>query len=211
MNFIMRISKKKFTLLELLVVMIVCLILLAISAPAFLSMSKGQSVDIAARNFGSQLKAARSYAITNRKYTALILPTTEDISNDYLYKSYRACIVDINNNFEEWIPNEKWEFLPRGTAILEIDSSSEPDNIKNFSSAEKINDVDFSSINGSSNTDNVNGIIFLPSGKCLGVRASGIFITIGDAVALENGVSTINNYLDINIDSFSGRVSFSSS
>ena len=204
----MTIERKKFTLLELLVVMVVCLILLAISAPAFLSMSKGQSVDIAARNFGSQLKAARSYAIKNRENIALIIPTTENILNDYLYKSYRACIVDSSNNFEEWIDGEKWDFLPRGTAILEIDSSIDLNEIKNFSSTEKINDINFSDIGGSSNTDNVNGIVFLPNGKCLGVRASGIFITIGDAAGLESGVNSIKNYIDINIDSFSGRISY---
>ena len=202
-------KKKAFSLIELLVVLAISIVLLAIAIPAFNSLTKGQSVEIGARTIGSQLKAVRSYAITNREYVALIFPTTESgISNDYLYKSFRACIVDSNNNFEQWVTDEKWEFMPKGAAILEIDNINDLNTIGNFNSAQDIDGVDFSSIGGNSSTDDVHGLVFTSTGTCDGATASGIFVTIGSAIGLEDGISSVNNSIDIRIDLYTGRITY---
>ena len=201
-------KKTSFSLIELLTVMAISIILMAIAIPAFNTLTKGQKVETAARTIGSQLKAVRSYAITNRQYAALIIPTTESLPSEYLYMSYRACIVDSSNVFQSWISGEKWEFMPTGTAILEIDNSSDLDTVKNFGSAQDIDDVDFSSIGGVAAADTVKGIVFAPTGKCIGATASGIFISVGDAISLESGMSKTKNEINININLYSGRVSY---
>ena len=211
MAFMKKIFKKKsFTLIELLTVMAISIILMAIAIPAFNTLTKGQKVETAARTIGSQLKAVRSYAITHREYVALIIPTTESLPSEYLYKSYRACIVDSSNVFEYWVSGEKWEFMPTGTAILEIDNSADLDTVKNFGSAEDIDEVDFSSIGGADSVDGVKGLIFTSTGKCVGASASGIFVNVGDAISLESGITKTSNQIDIKIDLYSGRISYGS-
>ena len=203
-------KKNSFTLIELLAVIVISIILLGIAVPAFNTLTKGEKVETAARTIGSQLKAVRAYAITNREYAALIIPTTESLPSEYLYKSYRPCIVDSSYVFQEWVSGEKWIFMPTGTTILEIDNSADLDAVKNFGSAEDIDDVDFSSIGGAASVDDVKGMIFTPTGKCVGASASGIFVNVGDAVSLESGISETSNQIDIKIDLYSGRISYGS-
>ncbi len=207
MNYLTK--KIYFSLIELLVVLAISIVLLAIAVPAFNSLTKGQSVEIGARTIGSQLKAVRSYAITNREYVALVFPTTESgISNDYLYKSFRACIVDSSNVFESWITDEKWEFMPKGAAILEIDNSNDLGTIGNFNSAQEISSVDLTSIGGSSSVSSVKGLIFRPTGKCEGATTAGIFVNIGGAIGLQDGIDSVNNNIDIRIDLYTGRITY---
>ena len=205
-------KKTSFSLIELLFVMAISIILIGIAIPAFNSLTKGQKVEIAARSIGSQLKAVRSHAITNRKYTALIIPTPGNpagLSANYYYNSYRSCIVNSSDVFQEWVFGEKWEFMPTGTAILEIDNSISLNTVKNFDSATTITGVDFGGLVTGLISD-AKGIIFTPTGKCIGATAAGIFVNVGDSIALEDGVSTTSNQIDIKIDLYSGRISYRS-
>jgi type II secretory pathway pseudopilin PulG len=215
----MKQKKTNFTLLELLVVMGISLILLAISAPAFLSMSKGQSVEVAARVIGSELNAARSYAITHRKSVALIIPIDNNpsgLSSSYYYKSYRTCIVDNIHyqycDFVEWIDGEKWEFLPTGTAILDVDTTSGHSgagagNFLAGGSNQGIRNVDLSSIGGNVDTDGLRAIVFLQTGKT-SLRTGTKYVTVGDAVLLESGVTSSSNQIDIQINGNTGKISY---
>ncbi len=198
-------KKNKFTLLELLVVMGLCVIMLAISAPAFLSLSKGQSVEIAARTIGSELNAARSYAITHKENVALIIPTTESLLSKHPYKSYRACIVYRGSyNFKEWISGEKWEFLPAGTAVIDIDGSYGY-NTGNFDNATDVDNVP--NTFGPGTVNNVKSVVFLPTG--INVRASSN-IVVGSSAILESGVSSTSNQITIEIGTYTGKISYPS-
>ena len=212
-------KKTSFSLIELLSVMGISVILMAIAIPAFNTITKGENVEIAARTIGSQLKAVRSYAITNRKYVALIIPTTEaDLPSNYYYKTYRAGIVSSSNVFQSWVPGEKWEFMPTGTAILDVDAilGHSGTDVGNFDSAggtpvasTGTDGVDFSSIGGSDDTDNVRGIIFSPTGKTVNTSVRK-YVVVGDSLLLENEVTSTSNYIEITIDLFSGRISYGS-
>ena len=48
-------------------------ILLVAILPAFLKMVKGQVIETGIREIGTKLKSTRTYAITQRQYTALVL------------------------------------------------------------------------------------------------------------------------------------------
>ena len=99
-----------FTLVEILAVTGLMAILLFMALPAFEKIAKGGGVDVAARNLSSKLGAARGYAINNRQYVAVLMPTEETevplnplaplgskvpkaLPNDYLYRSYKLCVV----------------------------------------------------------------------------------------------------------------------
>ena len=198
------IKNHSFSLIELLAAMAIAAILIGIAVPAFNTLTKGQSVEAAARIVGSQLKATRTYAISNREYTALIIPTTESLSSDYLYKAYRPCIVDSSSVFQQWISGEKWEFLPAGSAILDIDNTSGY-NAGNFTSASTITSVDFSAIGGGS-SESAKGIVFTPSGKA-GTRK---YVVIGSSVVADGEVGSTGNQINVTVDQYSGRISYGS-
>ena len=199
-------KKNNFSLIELLCVIVIVILLFSIAIPAFNTLTKGESVESGARIVGSQLKAARIHAVTNREYVALIIPTTESLLSDYLYKAYRPCIVNSSYVFQEWVPGEKWEFLPTGAAILDVDNNTGYD-AGAFTSASEITGVDFSDIGGGALVDDVKGIVFSPSGKAVGSRK---YVIIGSSALLEGGVTSTSNQVDITIDQYSGRVSYGS-
>jgi len=193
--------KSAFSLIELLAVLVISAIVLGITLPSLNTLIKGQSVEQAAINFGSELKAVRSYAITSREYVALIVPTDQSISAEYLYKSYRPCIVDINNNFQFWITDNKWEFLPAGAAIIDIDNNK-TNHSGNFDGATNINNVNLSLLKDFS-SPTVKGVVFKPTGQ----TGSRKYIVVGSA-NIRDGASVDTNQINITIDQYSGRISY---
>ncbi|MCP4180026.1 MAG: hypothetical protein GY756_19870 [bacterium] len=190
--------KKKFTLIELLVVLGIVIIIFSISLPAFLKMTKGQSVEIAARTIGSKLNAVRAYAITNREYTALVFITNETVSNSrYNYRAYRPCIVDSSNVFQRWVPDEKWDYLPNATVLLSLSNNS------------TIASVEDDKIFGSGNKEALTGVIFKSTGDCVGERKT---VVVGEGVYTNAALKQLNtsNRIDITVDNYTGRVSYGS-
>lgn len=123
-------KKQNYTLVEILVVIAIVGILLGISIPAFDKITKGNRVHNAAASIGSAVSLARSQAVSNRRYVAMILPLdTADGKPElqqYLYKSFRLCYLTFNGTdytFENWLPGSKWISLPDGTVISEVDAT----------------------------------------------------------------------------------------
>jgi len=206
-------SKNKFSLIELLAVLIITSIIIGIALPSMNTMMRGKSVDQATRTLGSTFKALRSYAITHRQYVALIIPadieSLEKPPFEYLNKSYRPCVVTNSNGiftFDYWISNEKWEFLPTGTAILDIDNTSKYDH-GYFSSANEILSVNYSDIDSSKPSCDAKGIVFKSTGKTVGETK---FIVVGNSNILLDTTSVKDNQIDIVIDEFTGRISYDS-
>lgn len=208
------ISKKRntFSLIELISVIAIMVIIMAVTLPAFLTMTKGQSVELAAREIGSKLKAVRSYAITNRVRAALVFVTTNNdtTNNDrYRFKAYRTCIVTGTTGnwvFDRWVSDEKWEFLPTGVIIQGISSTK---------------DLQATSINTRFNGDDdiktptdatvltnpaqpLPGIIFKATGD---VEGNNVFFFIGEGDS--NGdIRNPQNFTTIKVDQYTGRISY---
>ena len=207
-------------------------ILLFIALPAFEKLAKGHGVELAARNLTSKLGQARGYAITSREYVAVLMPTasaTPTLPNDYIFRGYKLCVVTSTSTgtptaftFKRWIPSEKWEFLPTGSAINHINKSSHtvgsdssswvpsPFPSPDTTLLEVVNDVNLTEINSTTyaDVDNVRAIVFKPTGK--------MAVTLNRYVAVSestyNGATLTatnpKNWIDITIDQFTGRVTY---
>ncbi|HBC85407.1 MAG TPA: hypothetical protein DCZ94_00480 [Lentisphaeria bacterium] len=129
---------RRFTLVEILIVVAIMGILMFIGLPAFEKLVKGTGAELASRNVASKIGMARSYAITTRQYVAVLMPTdealgsgTNKLPNDYIYKGLKLCVVSANYTsgtpntftFKRWVPSEKWDFLPTGTSIIGLKST----------------------------------------------------------------------------------------
>ena len=229
---------KNFTLVELLAVIAIVSLLTFIALPSFTKMLKGHGAELAGRTLTTKLNMSRSYAISKRKYVALLMPQVgnpsgANIPSKYLNCSYRTCIVEKNNTdnkyyFHSWIPGEAWEFLPTGTAILEVDE----DNGVNLSGTQLApangtittvspaplpgtspnRGVNCTDIGGSSSVTNFAAVIFKPTG---GLADGGSkYIEIGEAIYSPGTLSLILtnkgnlSYVSVSIDNNTGRICF---
>lgn len=203
---------KRFSLIEMIAVIAIIGILMAITLPAFLTMTKGQSVELAAREIGSKLKAVRSYAITNRVKCALVFITSNNDTTDndrYRFRAYRTCIVTGSTTtgwtFSKWVPDEKWEFLPTGVIIQGISKNNDlvttsistrfdgKDDIKSPVDAKVL-----------SNSNALYGTIFKPTGD---VEGNDVFYYIGEGDSAGD-IRNAANFVAIKVDKYTGRISY---
>ena len=217
-----------FTLVEILAVMGLMAILLFIALPSFEKLAKGSGVEMAARNFSGKLGAARGYAVNNRQYVAVLIPDV-NLPNDYLFRSYKLCVVSSTYDaspapppyvftFVRWIPSESWGFLPTGAAINHISGvvhSGAADGTGTFANTtpypfERVRDVKLQEIPGyASVPGSVRAIVFKPNGKLWG--ASGPrYVAISESTYSGTGLIHTNpkNWIDITIDQYTGRVTY---
>lgn len=203
-----------FTLVEILVVLAITAILLLIGMPAFEKIAKGQGAELAAREMVGKLKAVRAYAVTNRKYVALVMPK-ENLPEDYLHNAYRACVVNDTGAFQYWIPNENWQRLPTGVAFLDISTHAAPKPVgdaDHFNGAmPMITNADFSDMSGTSpDIRSMHAIVFKPNARIK--SGAKTYIHLGEG-KYSGGSLIITNpnpdaYVTMNIDQYSGRVSY---
>ena len=66
--------KRNFTLVELIVVMIIMTMMLVVALPAFTHLGKGYKLTEAAQEVNGQISIAKSYAIANHCYMAVVFP-----------------------------------------------------------------------------------------------------------------------------------------
>ncbi len=190
--------KKYFTLVEILAVIVIMGIIMAIALPSFIKISKGHATEESAKLIASSLKYVRSYAITNREYTALIFPeNSEGLSEEYTYKSYRSCIISVNGTtytFSRWIPDSEWHFLPKGASV---------DSIVN---EDIIRSVVFTNAGGSSSADS-RGIAFKRTGEALGSEKE---VIITEKIYSEGEYKAVNdaNKVYVTVDQYTGRISY---
>ena len=214
--------QRNFTLVEILAVMALMAILLFIARPSFEKLVKGGGVSIAARNLTGKLGVARGYAINNRQYVALLMPDA-NLPNDYLFRSYKLCVVTPHTgstsdfDFSKWIPSENWGFLPTGTAIKHINTvphSGSADNTGTFLPSvahEQVDGVKLSEISSPTynSVDNIRAIVFRPNGKIAGASGQR-YVAVSEATY--NGTTLLStnpkDWIDITIDQYTGRVNY---
>lgn len=109
-------------MVELLVVVTIVGILIAASLSSFPMLFGKQGVIGSVRNISSKVSMARSYAVTQSRHVALLIPDkTSNTSHTnaelkpYIYSYTRLCYVDSDNKFDGWIEGEEWSRLAKGT------------------------------------------------------------------------------------------------
>lgn len=131
------VRKRNFTLIELIVVMIIMAIMLVITLPSFTHLNKDYKLTQAIQEVGGQIAIAKSYAMANHCYMAVVFPQQSELeklpgSNDdkddsaissYYNASCRIALVvkDDKNDyrFVMWMPESNWVILPESTIIGE--------------------------------------------------------------------------------------------
>ncbi len=117
-----------YTMVEILVVIVIAAILFGIGIPAFSTMIRGNAMTTSIRQLTAKIQAARSYAVTNRCYVAIVFPADETqtdatanrIKRSFPYMSFRPCKVTTdgtNWDFDSWIDGEDWHRFPVGIII----------------------------------------------------------------------------------------------
>jgi len=208
-----QVTAARFTLIELLVVILIMGILMALVIPAFKTM--GQGVDSAARMVASQLRLARQYAIAHRRKVAVIMPgpvsgAVPSGLADKRYVAFRAARWNAADSVYQGIPGTKWEFLPKGTIIAEVDNDKNPDQNDNpwTPTDDTYTKVDYDE-NGDGTADysNQRAVVFLPSGR---LDSDQRYVTVAEGFFTGTllKITTRENYSIIEVDQYTGRVSY---
>lgn len=131
--------KRNFTLVELIVVMIIMTMMLVVALPAFTHLGKGYKLTEAAQEVNGQISIAKSYAIANHCYMAVVFPQKSELDSlagsetakkdspltGFYNASCRIALVTKRSSgtyeFVMWKPDSNWVILPENT-IIGVDS-----------------------------------------------------------------------------------------
>ena len=193
-------TRKFYTLVEIMTVIVIAAILFGIAIPAFTSMIQGSNMTVAIRQLSAKLQAARAYAVTNRCRVAVLLVTTQ-AKEDYCHSVYRVCVVDSSDAFQEWIEDENWKTLPKG--ILRDSVTIGAGALPNIS-------IDASDIGGGSGAS-VPAVIFRENGQLTSGGAVTVSFCQGryvDSNIIYTERNTDGKYIlhPIEINPYSGKV-----
>ena len=194
--------------------MVIIVIMLSILTPVFERMGAGNRVTSTAKSIGSELSLARQYSQTDSSYVALIVPGNTasytgstasgcpaELPDNYKFAIYRLAHITFDGtsyNFDRWVDGSKWQILPKGCSVMEVDADIgiyDDSGLNDFvtipaepgagsSGISIVQNVPFEAplVDNSCNLegDNVRSVIYAPNGK---LTPSGSFrnITIGEA------------------------------
>ncbi|MFA4943655.1 MAG: prepilin-type N-terminal cleavage/methylation domain-containing protein [Lentisphaeria bacterium] len=201
-------TRKPFTLVEMLVVIAIAAFLLGIAVPVFERLAVGGGVDAGARMVGAQLRLARQCAIANREHVALVMPAAASGTGaDKSFVGLRPAIIDASRNWLAWVPNSKWDFMPPGTVIGDIDGTNgipAGDLTGGTGSAVTVSGAD-GLANGS-----YRAVAFKPNGRLSG-SGTQLYVSVVEgfypALATKAEPRRRDNVLNIEIDQYTGRIS----
>lgn len=110
---------RRFTLIELIMVMGVLILLSVIAVPAYSSLFSGRKTTLAANLLNGAVIEARTHAVSNRVYTALVF-----VKDGSGYRSFRLAEVYHNTEtdnsaytWRRWAPNSSFVLLPENTMV----------------------------------------------------------------------------------------------
>ena len=200
---------QRFTLVELLTVMVIMAILLAVTVPVIIKVTSGSSVEAASRMVGAQLRLARQEAIVRRKSVAVLFPTVDLSSTEKTgYAAFRSCVLKAGSyEFDSWVPNTVWSYAPVGAVIAEADmdggtGASAPPDLVDDDGASK---VWVSTVPGFAS--DVRAVVFRPSGKLATPQRT---VTVVEGAAAGSTWTHKNdaNWVNVDLNQYTGRVTF---
>ena len=89
------VQSHRFTLVEMMVVVVIIAIVVGISIPAFQKMGSGSSVRAGTRVLAAQIRLTRQFAISQRRTVALLVPADEVTAppDELCYVAMKPAIV----------------------------------------------------------------------------------------------------------------------
>ena len=211
-----RLKRKHFTIMELMGVLIIMGLLMTMTFKADL-FSGGAGTNIGMQMLSTQLRLARQYAITHRERVAVLIPAKEfDQSWDtgdtsdmtFRSKSFRTCIVDRSNTFEEFVPNTNWGYLPTGAIVLE---TGEPNDAVHASpKTTSVTDVPFFTSNprDPAEAHAVRAVIYKEDGSVVGSADIGLTVRRGFVIGQNLGSDNADDQRTCSINWLTGAIAF---
>lgn len=225
--------RRGFTLVEMMVVVVIVVIVMGVSIPAFMKLTSGSSVRGGTRLLTAQVKLTRQFAISQRRYVALLLPgeITEGgvnkLPDDLSYVAMKPAIVEVSGTsyvFVEWVDGSKWLHVPRGAVIAEVDIDRGIANGSGFTSTPQddspclVTKVPASQltelVTGLSADPDIRAIVFSPTGRVKGLTQANLTVAqliyakgtwVSKTPGTGSGLCTTNQF-NINVNIFTGRI-----
>ncbi|OGV58010.1 MAG: hypothetical protein A2X49_01475 [Lentisphaerae bacterium GWF2_52_8] len=219
---------RRYTLVELLMVIGIMLIIFGISLPAFNKIGKAQALPASIRQISAEMHLARAYAIEQRKYIAVAFYQTGDTPRKYAIRPF--IVVKSGNYYQikSYVPNEDWQFLPVGVTFgvnvssttdifgnptTSVSGTTDTCTMKGFYSCAvgaAANSADFSNSfqSISYNKKNYCFYVYKPTGQLDSQSTNDIMISLRPLE--ENMKSPFSNAADksLKINQYTGRVTF---
>ena len=212
-------NRRRFTLIEMLVVIGIAGLLFTLIGPAFNRMTRGNDVESHASGLKLGMERAASLAASSRRYVAVILPYGISTMSDPVYKyqrgGYRLAYVTRNDTgayvFDGWLPDSEWRNPGQDAYLVEVveGTAGTPKKAKDGSTDKMTDSIFPQAIEGSNFLNDIGSV---PSGSCKGI----VFSPYGDASVASSDPElkfyvTGTNFYDrvvIRLNALSGKVEF---
>ena len=193
---------KRFTMIELLAVMVISILILGIGLPAFYRLAKGSAVEGASRMLGRQLLVTKNLAMAKRRRVAVLLPSDTG-PEEMHYRAMAVAYVALGRQFQDTIPNTQITWFPVGALVADIGSGNDS------ATYQVVHNVDWAKYGypGVPASD-CRAVIFRLTGQLDDYTHRYVTISEGSMLGGEFVAENTGNSFTCDVDGFTGRVSW---